>query len=143
MHLDFSIVERIGISLTVFLSTFGAVRLFSTLQRHRLRGQEIDPPPGSTTGNGVPHLLYFWTEECVQCRAQEREIERAERKLVDKGQRLVVKKLNAHREKVLTKRLNVMTVPTTVLLNSNGSVVGWNPGLTRAARIVDQFASAL
>jgi hypothetical protein len=33
----------------------------------------------------------------------------------------------------------VMTVPTTVLLNSQGNVTTWNPGLTLADTIVKQY----
>lgn len=143
MHVDYSIVARVGISLTVFLSTYGAVRLFTSMQRRRLRGQEIDAPPGSAPVSDSPRLLYFWTEECVQCRVQEREIERALERLDRSGRLLTVNKLNAHQEKALTEKLRVMTVPTTVLLSSAGSVVGWNPGLTKASRIVEEYSKAV
>ncbi len=143
MHLDYAIVERIGISAIVFFSMYGGVWLFTKTQRHRLRKQDGEPARDSGLPTGHPRLLYFWTEECAPCRAQEREINQAKKQLEVSGVHLTVDKLNAHSEKLFVQRFNIMTVPTTVLLDSRGVVVGWNPGLTHANRLVDQVAKSL
>ena len=140
MHLDSSIIGRVSISLVVFLSMYFGVQLFTKLQRHRLRRHK-SRQGGDAAGH--PRLLYFWTEECAPCRAQEREINVARKRLEVGGVHLAVDKLNAHNEKLFAERFNVMTVPTTVLLDSTGAVAGWNPGLTRANRIVEQVTRSL
>ena len=143
MHLDSSVAERIGISATVFLSMYGGVRLFTRMQRYRLRKRETDPAHIAEPSTAAPRLLYFWTEECAPCRAQEREIDQAKKRLEVSGIHLAVESLNAHNEKLFTDRFNIMTVPTTVVLDPDGAVVGWNPGLTRASRLIDQVASSI
>ena len=55
------------------------------------------------------------------------------------GKTLIVQKFNALEEHTLTKLMNVMTVPTTVLLNSQGDVTTWNPGLINADTIIKQY----
>jgi thioredoxin-like negative regulator of GroEL len=92
---------------------------------------------------GRPVLLYFWTSDCAQCKPQERQIERAQALLHQSGKTLKVQKLNALEEQILAKHLNVMTVPTTVLLNSQGIVTTWNPGLTNANTIIKQYLALL
>lgn len=143
MHLDYSVAERIGVSILVFLSTFGGVRLFIRTQRYRVRERGRDPTHLTGLPTGSPRLLYFWTEECAPCRAQEREINQARKRLELGGVHLAVEKLNAHSEKLFTERFNIMTVPTTVVLDPNGAVVGWNPGLTRASRLIYQVAKSI
>lgn len=143
MHVDYSIIDRIGISVIVFLSMYGGVQLFTKTQRLRLRKKETGHAQESGLPTGSPRLLYFWTEECAPCRAQEREISQAKERLKASGVYLAVNKLNAHTEKLFTKRFNIMTVPTTVLLDPKGIVVGWNPGLTCASRLIDQVAKSI
>ncbi len=142
MHIDQPILERVGIAAIIFFSMFVGMRLFTKTQRHRLRKKKVSPRD-SGMPTGYPRLLYFWTEECAPCRAQEREINQAKKHLELSGVHLTVDKFNAHSEKLSTERFNIMTVPTTVLLDSNGVVVGWNPGLTRASRLIDQVTKSL
>jgi hypothetical protein len=85
-----------------------------------------------------PLLLYFSSASCAQCGPQEREIERMSTALRDKGQSLRVQKVNALMEEELVKAMNVITVPTTVLLDRQGNVKAWNPGLTRWKTLVEQ-----
>ena len=88
---------------------------------------------------GKPVLLYFWTSDCAQCKPQERQIEKAIAGLRQSGKILEVQKYNALEELVLAKEMQVMTVPTTVLLDSQGAVTAWNAGLTQAQKLVEQF----
>jgi len=92
-----------------------------------------------TIETGKPVLLYFWTSHCAQCKPQERQIEQAQNFLRQSGKTLKVQKLNALEEQTLAKYMHVMTVPTTVLLNSQGDATTWNPGLTHADTIIKQY----
>jgi thiol-disulfide isomerase/thioredoxin len=88
---------------------------------------------------GKPVLLYFWTSDCAQCKPQERQIEKAITGLRQSGKTLEVQKYNAFEEQRLAKEMQVMTVPTTIILDSQGSVTAWNAGLTQAQKLVKQF----
>jgi hypothetical protein len=77
----------------------------------------------------------------MQCAPQERNIEQAKSLLQDTGRQFDTVKLNALEERQLVKLMNVMTVPTTVLLNSQGSVIAWNAGLVNAQKLVDQMSA--
>jgi Thioredoxin. len=84
-------------------------------------------------------LIYFWTSDCAQCKPQERQIEKTITGLRRSGKILKVHKHSALEEQVLTKEMQVMTVPTTILLDSRGAVTSWNAGLTQAQKLVKQF----
>jgi len=91
---------------------------------------------------GKPVLLYFWTSDCAQCKPQEREIEKAINGLRESGKILEVYRYNAFEEQALAKEMQVMTVPTTILLDSQGAIAAWNAGLTQTQKIVEQFEIA-
>ncbi len=133
------IVQRILISFIVFLVSVLIVKGCSAYNewKVRSRSRKRDLPINIKTGK--PILLYFWTSQCAQCKPQERQIEKAQAVLQQSGKILKVQKFNALEEHTLTKLMNVMTVPTTVLLNSHGNVTTWNPGLTPADTIVKQY----
>jgi thiol-disulfide isomerase/thioredoxin len=131
------IIQRTLISFIVFLIFPLAVKSYSAYNEWKLRSRKRRLPINIETGK--PVLLYFWTSQCAQCKPQERQIEQAQTILQQSGKTLIVHKLNAIEEQSLAKLMRVMTVPTTVLLNSQGNVTTWNPGLTNANTIIKQF----
>jgi hypothetical protein len=56
---------------------------------------------------------------------------------------LNVHKYNALEELALAKEIQVMTVPTTVLLDSQVGIAAWNPGLTPSRKIVEQVQTIM
>jgi len=84
-------------------------------------------------------ILYFWAPGCVQCKSQEKFLDKAIEKLKENGRVLNIKKIDAHKDYNLTKQLNVVTVPTTVLLDEEGEIAFWNPGLISSEKIINQF----
>ena len=94
--------------------------------------------PASVTSR-YPPLLYFWSSECAQCKPQEYHIEQAKKILSGRGKTLRVLKLNAVEELKLAKALQVVTVPTTIFIDSQGKITAWNPGLTQAQTLVEQY----
>ncbi len=120
----------------VVVKAVGAVNRRSVLSRGR-RGGRLKRLAG-----GMPTLVYFWTSDCALCVPQERQIEQARAALERKGRRLKVRKVNAMEEDELAKAMNVMTVPTTVVLDGSGNVVAWNPGLREAQKLISQFENA-
>ena len=86
-----------------------------------------------------PTLLYFWSAGCAQCKPQEYHIEQAKSILSSDGRPLHVLKLNAVEELDLAKALQVATVPTTIFIDTRRKVTAWNPGLTQARTLVEQY----
>ena len=135
------IIQRILLSSEIFLAFVLVVKSYSTYNEWKVRLQYRKKRLPVTIGTGQPVLLYFWTSDCTQCKPQERQIERAQAVLQQSGKTLKVQKFDALEEHILAKLMNIMTVPTTVLLDSKGNVTAWNPGLTQARKIVEQYSS--
>ncbi len=129
-------------SLVVFLTCYTVVKLLAVVNRWQLRRGSEKYRPRQLARTGQTRLLYFSAPECSQCSIQEREIAEAAEKLHHAGMHLEVQRLDAYEDGGLAKSMRVLTVPTTVLLDSNGTVVAWNPGLIRAKKIVDQYINA-
>jgi thiol-disulfide isomerase/thioredoxin len=134
-----TILQRVFLSTEIFLAFVLIVKSYSTYIEWKVRLQSRKKRLPVTVETGKPILLYFWTSDCAQCKPQERQIERAQAILQQSGKTLKIQKFDALEEHVLAKLMNVMTVPTTVLLNSHGNVTIWNPGLTPADTIVKQY----
>jgi thiol-disulfide isomerase/thioredoxin len=135
------IVQRIFLSSEIFLAFILLVKSYGAYNEWKVRLRSRTKLLLSSIETGRPILLYFWTSDCAQCKPQERQIERAQAVLEQSGRTLKVQKFNALEEHALAKLMNVLTVPTTVLVDSNGNVTAWNPGLTQARKIVEQYGS--
>jgi thiol-disulfide isomerase/thioredoxin len=133
------IIQRILLSSEIFLAFVLVIKSYGVYSKWRLRSRFHKQQLPMNIEKGKPVLLYFWTSDCAQCKPQERQIERAQAVLHQSGRTLKVQKLNAFEEQALAKLMHVMTVPTTVLLNSQGNVTTWNPGLTEADTIIKQY----
>jgi thioredoxin-like negative regulator of GroEL len=133
------IIQRAFLSIEIFLALILLVKSYGVYNERKVRTRSRLKRLPVTNETGNPLLLYFWTSDCAQCKPQERQIERAQTVLEQSGRTLKVQKFNALEEHAFAKLMNVMTVPTTVLLNSRGNVTTWNPGLTPADTIVKQY----
>ena len=133
------VIQRLLLSSEIILAFVLVVKLYGLYHEWKVRARSRKSRLPFRIKEGEPVLLYFWTSQCAQCKPQERQIERAQTVLQKSGKYLKVQKLNALDEQALAKRMHVVTVPTTVLLNSAGTVTTWNPGLTRADTIVKQY----
>jgi hypothetical protein len=132
-------IQRLLLSSEIFLAFVLLVKFYGVYGewKVRFRSRRIRLPVKMEAG--TPVLLYFWTSQCAQCKPQERQIEQAQAVLQKSGILLNVQKFNALKELELAQLMHVMTVPTTVMLNSQGNVFTWNPGLTTADTIIKQF----
>jgi thioredoxin-like negative regulator of GroEL len=60
----------------------------------------------------LPTIVYFWTDECIQCKTiQKPDI----LKLQKEGNKFNLVSLNAIKELKLTKQISIKTVPSTVV----------------------------
>ena len=133
------IMQRLVVS-AIILSVFIAVwKTYGFYKKWKISSHSTRKHLREIFKTGKPVLLYFWTSDCAQCKPQERQIEKAITGLRQSGKILRVQKYNAFEELKLAKEMQVMTVPTTVLLDSQGKIAAWNPGLTTSRKIVEQY----
>jgi hypothetical protein len=139
MYMTHIMIQRTLLSFILLIVFVLVVKSYSAYTEWKVRSRSRKKQLPINIGTDHPVLLYFWTSQCAQCKPQELQIERAQAILEQSGKTLKVHKLNALEEQAFAKLMHVMTVPTTVLLNSQGNVTSWNPGLTHADTIIKQF----
>lgn len=88
----------------------------------------------------APAVLYFTTATCAQCRLQQTP---ALSQVQGRRNDLQVVKLDAVEHRRLADYYHVMTVPTTVVLDSRRRPVAVNHGLASAERLLSQIEKAL
>jgi hypothetical protein len=131
--------ERIIASIVLIAAFAVLAKMFGVFKQRSARRREgAQMLPGGIKIE-APTLLYFWSTGCAQCVPQERQIEHAEATLKQDGKTFKVLKLNALDEQTLASSMHVLTVPTTVLIDAQGRVAAWNPGLTPWRTIVEQY----
>jgi thioredoxin-like negative regulator of GroEL len=136
-----TVYEQLIVTGILFAGFFTLTKSYVWLKYQRIQKQNILKSLPVHLSSDHPTLLYFWSHACMQCKPQERNIERAKELLRKTGRTFDTLKLNAVEERQLAKLLHVMTVPTTVLLDPRGSVKAWNAGLVNAQKLVDQLES--
>jgi thiol-disulfide isomerase/thioredoxin len=101
----------------------------------RLRAQQREAPPASA-GEARPRIVYFTTESCAVCKAQqEPALERVQERLPD----LYLERFDAVRERDLASQYGVLSVPTTAVYDRSGELVTINRGFTPASVLLAQL----
>jgi thiol-disulfide isomerase/thioredoxin len=124
-------IERLLLLLLITAVIFAACCLFTRWQRWR-----IGSAPATMTGQ--PTLLYFWSAACGLCPTQRRHVEQVARQWSD---RLAVRFVNADEEREQTAVYQILTLPTTIILDPQGQVQAINYGLTPAHKLSEQVGS--
>lgn len=84
----------------------------------------------------LPTILYFWTEQCAQCKSVQKP---AIFKLRDDGNEFNFVSYNAIKDLEITKHLNIKTVPSTVILNKEMKINFINSGYTDSNTLKEQL----
>ena len=84
----------------------------------------------------IPTILYFWTEQCTQCFSLQKP---ALTKLEGKHKNFNLISYNAFNEKDVVKKLNIKTVPSTVILSRQNEVKFINNGFASEKLLVSQL----
>jgi thioredoxin 1 len=119
--------------------TYLAWRLMLARQTRRLALAAAPAPVRQLPLGDGPAVLYFTTPTCAQCRLQQTPIlaqvqrQRSDMQLI---------KLDALEHQALADYYRVMTVPTTVVLDSQRRPIAVNHGLATAERLQAQIAQA-
>lgn len=129
--------ERILISLALIILLLAAYGLFQA--RHRVRAQKaVRRQP--IMANGQPSLLYFWSDDCAPCVTQAQFL----RQLPEQVREQVrVEKIDAEKEPEMAATYGVFTLPTTMLVDGQGSVRHVNYGLTDVRKLTGQLENIL
>ena len=109
---------------------FAGSRLFAARGRQAVLGGEAELP-----SRGLPYILYFSGPSCTVCRTHQ---EPALRRL----EGVVVDKVDAVERADLAGRFHVYTVPTTIVVGSDGSPAAVNYGFANADKLRRQLAAA-
>lgn len=124
-------IERLLLLLFITAVITLACYLFAQRQRQRI-GAAL-----TGAASGQPTLLYFWSAACGLCPAQRRYVEQVARQWSD---RLAVRFVNADEEREQTAVYQILTLPTTIILDPQGQVQTINYGLTPARKLSEQVA---
>jgi len=131
-------IERLVIVAIGALIALAAYAAWRFQQQRQLRAlQVITAPvhlPATVTG-GKPAVLYFTTAECAQCRLQQTPILAQLQAKVD----VAVHKLDAIEQAALAQVYGIMTVPTTVVLDTQLRPVAINHGVTPLQKLQAQI----
>jgi thiol-disulfide isomerase/thioredoxin len=87
--------------------------------------------------SGVPTVVYFTTPDCVTCKAAQRPALRALESQLD-GKVQVIE-VDALSQPDLARKWNVLSLPTTFILDRNGTPRQVNHGFASAAKLMSQL----
>jgi thiol-disulfide isomerase/thioredoxin len=136
------VVERVAALFAFVLALAGGVilwRLYVARQVRRLGQSGVSQHLAGLAAPGQPAVLYFTTPACAQCRFQQAP---ALAQLQTNRQDVQIVKLDAIEQKHLADYYQVMTAPTTVVLDRRHRPVAINYGLATADRLLAQIRQA-
>lgn len=125
-------LERVLIAAVLIAAGYGAYFLFKQTHMRRLQPERKRA--------GRPRLLYFRSDYCAPCLTQARFLE----ELPDGvKQQVAIEKIDVERESETASRYGVFTLPTTLLLDDEGSIRHVNYGLADAGKLARQVKGLL
>ncbi|MBI3944207.1 MAG: thioredoxin family protein [Chloroflexi bacterium] len=135
--------ERLIVILIVFIGLFLAQRALAWLLQHQQEKLAQSGPDLVLQGlgfDGRATVLYFWGENCYTCHTRQKPaLESLKQRLGDTAQIMPV---DAYEAPEAASAFQVMTLPTTVVLNAKGQVAAINHGFANAERLLQQLQSA-
>lgn len=125
-------VERLLIVAGLIVLATAVYWLFKRVQMRRLSAV--------TARDARPQLLYFASDACAACPTQNRYVEQVAQQWHG---RLAIHKIDAEQDREAASRYGVFTLPTTILVDTAGTVREINYGLTNAHKLNQQLAAVL
>lgn len=144
-----TILLRLGVlalvSLALWLVVWSGRRFVESRKQAVLNGAPAELPrmPGQDSAASVApvQILNFSSPDCSQCfRLQEPALRRL---LEARGDAVTVLHVDAPSAPELTKRFQVLTVPTTVVLDATGQAQAVNFGFAPTERLLQQVDAVL
>lgn len=134
-------LERLAILVLLVLlvaATWGLLRLWHGRRLERLRSTT---PLADMVSPGRPAVLAFSTPNCAECRT--RQSPALDRLAAALGDTLTLHRLSALEHPDLVAKLAILTVPATVVVNTDGSVHTVNLGYTDEILLAAQVRAAM
>jgi len=132
-------VERIALVVVVAVICALAYRVFA--RRHVQKASEaaLCDPLLCELKRGVPAILYFTTPMCIPCRTQQQPaLQRLEAEL---GDGIQIVRVDATQNAEAAERWRVFSVPTTFILDANGTPREVNHGVAETDKLKRQLAA--
>jgi len=130
------VLERLliaGAVVALVLLGIAAGRRWYAWRNNRIEANLRDEAP---TADG-PRIVYFTTQTCVVCKAQQ---EPAIAAVLERmGSALRIERHDAVEERVIADRYGVLSVPTTAVYDASGELVTVNRGFAPAALLLSQL----
>lgn len=138
-----ALMIRLGILTLVALGTWTAVLIGRHIVATR-RQQALSAAPIAmlTAHQSAPtiHILSFTSEDCRQCKLQAPVLQRI---VEEHKETISVTEIDAPSEPELTTRYQVLTVPTTVVLDAEGKARAINYGFANTQKLLQQIHALL
>lgn len=146
------ILDRLFITLAIAAGAILMYGLVQMLQRRRaaeIHRREAETPedcepeipetcePVSQGMPGRPQILYFRSDHCTACQTQARFLEK-----LDPAARALIEKIDVDLEPERATAYNVLSLPTTMVLDAAGEVQHINYGVVPARRLITQLTDA-
>jgi thiol-disulfide isomerase/thioredoxin len=126
--------ERLLLAIAIALAGLAVYLGVKLAHRARLSRRDPDLPEGWRSG--VPGVLYFASQTCSPCRAQGAAVEKLGEQL---GRPLNLVEVDVDDQQELTEKWSVVTVPTTVVLDGDGTVRTINHGVASEEKLRRQL----
>jgi thioredoxin-like negative regulator of GroEL len=114
--------------------------LFSLRHRITRNNLHVKLPEKFGNSNALPTILYFWTDQCVQCKTSQKP---ALNKLKQKDREFNLISVNAIEEKELISLYKIKTVPGTIVFDADGKSRFINNGFVDEMGLAKQIEASL
>jgi thioredoxin-like negative regulator of GroEL len=111
--------------IILLAALFTLSALFSLRYRLTKSKLHIQLPAKYLTQNSLPTILYFWTNQCVQCKTSQKPVLNS---LQFKDTKFNLISVNALDERDLISLFKIKTVPSTVIFTADGKSMFINNG---------------
>lgn len=130
-------VVRLTLVVGLFVVGFGGFRMWKANSIRRVEsGRALWP---ESLWSGGTTLVYFSGPNCSQCAAQERVLQ----EVAAADETIDLRKFDASVDTEIASLLGVLTVPTTVVIGSDGAIHGRNGRLVNRDTLEGQLHAAL
>ena len=122
----------------------GIFLVFLLILQKRFRSRRIKksivlPKEIEVKDSSLPTVLYFWTDNCVQCRTSQKPVLK---NLEEEFGGFNLVDVNAIDSDELTSLFNIKTVPSTVVFSNDGSSKFINNGFAGKEELLKQLEEA-
>jgi thioredoxin-like negative regulator of GroEL len=141
-------IVRIGVlvlvSILLWLTVWSGHRFVEVQRRHALAATPLTSDSGDKDANAslsLVRILAFSSADCRQC--HELQIPALQRVLEARGTKVSVAEVDAPNSPELTQRFRVLTLPSTVIMDSAGRAHAINYGFANTQRLLEQVDEVL